>query len=79
MKNLSESEFVILIDMSYFIFYRYFALIHWWKLAKPEEELVDPFMNQDFVDKFIKTFHEKINEICKYKFFTYFCRFLFLY
>jgi 5'-3' exonuclease len=65
MKNLSESEFVILIDMSYFIFYRYFALIHWWKLAKPEEELVDPFMNQDFVDKFIKTFHEKINEIPK--------------
>lgn len=65
MKNLSESDFVILIDMSYFIFYRYFALIHWWKLAKPEEELVDPFMNQDFVNKFIKTFHEKINEIPK--------------
>ena len=65
MKDLSESDYVILIDMSYFIFYRYFALIHWWKLAKPEEELVDPFTNQDFVDKFIKTFHEKIKEIPK--------------
>ena len=65
MKNLSESDFVILIDMSYFIFYRYFALIHWWKLAKPEEELVDPSTNKDFRNKFIKTFYEKINEIPK--------------
>ena len=27
----------ILIDISYFIFYRYYALIGWWKLAKPDE------------------------------------------
>ena len=26
----------ILIDLSYFIFYRYFALIQWWKMAKQE-------------------------------------------
>ena len=26
----------ILIDGSYFVFYRYYALLNWWKLAKKE-------------------------------------------
>lgn len=55
----------ILLDTSYFIFYRYYALLNWWKLAKPEEELIIPFDNEEFVDKFKKTFISKIKEIPK--------------
>ena len=55
----------ILIDLSYFIFYRYFALIQWWKMAKQDEPLTVPFENPEFCEKFKKTFIEKLNEIPK--------------
>jgi 5'-3' exonuclease len=55
----------ILIDTSYFIFYRYYALIGWWKLANPEIVLGNPIENTEFVDKFKKTFKDKLNEIPK--------------
>lgn len=55
----------ILIDLSYFIFYRYYALIGWWKLAKPDDPLGNPIENPEFVEKFKKTFIDKINEIPK--------------
>ena len=55
----------ILIDLSYFIFYRYFALIGWWKLAKPDDPLGNPIENEEFVDKFKKTFIDKLKEIPK--------------
>ena len=53
----------ILIDGSYFIFYRVFALHLWWKHAKPEEELSEPFLNKEFVEKFKSTFVTKIREL----------------
>lgn len=56
---------VILLDLSYFIFYRYFALHAWWKLAKPDDDLGIPIENNAFREKFIKTFKEKIKEIPK--------------
>lgn len=56
---------VILLDLSYFIFYRYYALHAWWKLAKPDDDLGVPIENKDFKEKFIKTFKEKIKEISK--------------
>ena len=55
----------ILIDTSYFIFYRYYALIGWWKLAKPDDELGNPIDNMEFVEKFKKTFIDKLKEIPK--------------
>ena len=55
----------ILIDISYFIFYRYYALIAWWPLANPDNPLNIPFENPEFVEKFKKTFVDKINEIPK--------------
>ena len=30
----------IIVDGSYYTFYRYFAMTNWWSLAKPDEELV---------------------------------------
>jgi len=55
----------IFIDGSYFCFHRYHSLLNWWKNAHPEEPLTDPIQNQIFVDKFIKTFIEHVEEIPK--------------
>ena len=61
---MSETNYILL-DTSYFIFYRYYALIGWWKLAQPDIELGTPIENQIFVEKFKKTFVEKLKEIPK--------------
>ncbi len=46
---------LIFIDGSYFCFYRYFALLTWWKNAFPEDPIIgDPADNPFFVDKFKK-------------------------
>jgi 5'-3' exonuclease len=60
-----KNEWIILIDTSYFTFYRYYALINWWRLAKSEEPLTIPIDTPDFVEKFKKTFIDKIMEIPK--------------
>ena len=52
-----ESSIFILVDTSYWIFYRYFAIMQWWKHAYPDIELFeDPYENKEFVEKFTKTF-----------------------
>ena len=55
----------ILIDGSYFIFYRFYAILAWWKLAKQDETIEIPIENEEFVEKFKKTFKNKVNEITK--------------
>lgn len=62
-----EKTVYILIDMSYFIFYRYYALINWWKHAKPDNplDITKAFENKEFMDKFEKTILEKLKEIPK--------------
>ena len=54
----------ILIDGSYFVFYRYFALNVWWKNAKSGEK-PDISCNDDpeFLEKFKKTFDYRMSEI----------------
>jgi 5'-3' exonuclease len=55
----------ILIDGSYFIFYRYYALVQWWKCSKqdPLNSDNDITNNKIFMEKFLKTFDSKIKEI----------------
>ena len=55
----------LLIDTSYLIFYRYYALIQWWRLAKEGEELDNPYENIEFVEKFNKMFIQSIDNIKK--------------
>lgn len=50
----------ILIDGSYFVFYRFYALLNWWKLAKKDTPLDIPIENEEFVAKFRKTCISKI-------------------
>jgi len=55
----------ILIDGSYFCFYRYYAIHNWFKNARKEVELTDPSKNEEFVEKYRKTFQSKIKELPK--------------
>ena len=55
----------IFVDGSYYNFYRYYALLNWWKIANHEEPLIDPYQNEIFVNKFKKTHVEKLQEIPK--------------
>lgn len=53
----------ILIDGSYFCFFRYYAMLNWWGLAKQDEPLGVPIENKEFVDKFVSTFINKVQDI----------------
>ena len=55
----------IFVDGSYYNFYRYFALMQWWKKAYPEEPLDDPYQNEKFVEKFKKTHVENLQGLAK--------------
>lgn len=55
----------IIIDGSYFLFYRYYAILNWFKHAKKEIELINPIENEDFVKTFKKTFIDKIKGLSK--------------
>ena len=53
----------ILIDGSYFIYYRYYCLKNWWKNAKRVTETNIPFDNERFIEKYRTTFTKKISEL----------------
>jgi len=61
-----NNQVFILVDTSYWIFYRYFAILQWWKHAKPDDDLnINPYTNQEFVEKFVKTFTESLQTFKK--------------
>ena len=62
-KNMNTT--FIFVDVSYYCFYRYFALRQWWKNAYPDELLDAPYENVKFVEKFRKTFVENLEQIPK--------------
>jgi len=53
----------IFVDGSYYNFYRYFALLQWWKNVHPDEPLDDPMQNEIFVEKFKKIHIETLLKI----------------
>ena len=55
----------IFVDGSYYCFYRFYALVNWWKRAHPEEPLENPMDNAIFIEKYKKTFVEHLEEIPK--------------
>jgi 5'-3' exonuclease len=55
----------IFVDGSYYCFYRFYALTNWWRNAYPDDPLDEPFENPQFVEKFKKTFVERLQEIPK--------------
>jgi 5'-3' exonuclease len=61
---LSITMNFVLIDGSYYVFYRYHALHVWWKHAKPDDDAT-PCESEVFRTKFRDTFLSKIGEIDK--------------
>ena len=55
----------VLIDGSYYVFYRYYALRVWWNKARGPDEPEEPSESERFIDKFKTTFVSKIKEIDK--------------
>jgi 5'-3' exonuclease len=55
----------ILIDGSYYLFYRFHALQIWWKNAHPNDDIGSPIDNEIFTTAFRKAFVNKLNEIPK--------------
>jgi 5'-3' exonuclease len=62
--NMSTPTFIF-VDGSYYNFYRYFALLQWWKHAYPDEPIENPFNNIKFVEKFKKTHIDNLLKIHK--------------
>ena len=69
MTDIFESQMnnptFIFVDGSYYNFYRYYALLNWWKNAFPDESLDDPYQNEKFVEKIKKTHTENLKQIAK--------------
>ena len=57
------TKYHIFIDGSYFVFYRTFALINWWRLSHKEESYENLHLNSEFVEKFRESFMNKLREI----------------
>jgi 5'-3' exonuclease len=57
----------IIIDGSYFTFYRYFSIVRWWKNSHPLEldVLENPIENPVFVETFFRTFLETLRDMEK--------------
>lgn len=56
---------IILLDGSYYVFYRFFATLRWWTLANGQDTLGVPYENEVFVEKFKSMFVTKLQEIPK--------------
>lgn len=55
----------LLIDGSYYIFFRYFALLNWWRFSGKAEEGKDPHVNEEFINRFDTVFKSKIDDLRK--------------
>lgn len=55
----------ILIDGSYFVFFRFYACVSWWKLAHGSETMGVLHKNEEFIEKFRQLFVSKLQEIPK--------------
>jgi 5'-3' exonuclease len=66
MVELDLNEPVMLIDTSYYIFYRYFAVFNWYKLAQRTVLDVPTILqNKQFMDKFTKLFEDNLEKLRK--------------
>lgn len=56
---------IILVDTSYYVFYRYFATNRWFTFQKKEFDIENIIDNELFTSSFIKHFESDLKKICK--------------
>jgi 5'-3' exonuclease len=65
---INNNKNILLVDLSYAIFYKFFALRNWYNRAFPEKEIPDDYnwlQDEIFMDKYKKLFFDKIIKICR--------------
>ena len=55
----------VLVDGSYYCFFRYYAMRQWWNNAHPGEPLENPIGNEDFVKRYSSAFVNKLLQLKK--------------
>lgn len=55
----------VLIDGSYFVFFRYHSIKNWFRLSHPDEDQTKADAHDDFLNKYISTFSKSFSEIQK--------------
>lgn len=65
METNNISKNFILVDTSYWVFYRFHAILQWWKHVNPDENISNPYQNEEFINKFTKTFMSSIESFKK--------------
>lgn len=65
---INNSKNILLVDVSYCVFYKFFALRNWYKRAHPDKEIPDEYdwmQDEVFMTKYKKLFFDKITKICR--------------
>ena len=65
---INNNKNILLVDLSYAIFYKFFALRNWYNRAFPDKEIPDEYdwlKDEVFMDKYKKLFFDKIVKICR--------------
>lgn len=63
---LHSDRNVMFVDLSYFVFYRYYSTLTWWKHQAKEEVDINELMNEtEYVDKFAKMFEKTLVSLVK--------------
>ena len=55
----------IIVDGSYYTFYRYFATLRWYQFKDPDVIIEDIHCNDSFIKSFTKHLHDEMDTICK--------------
>ena len=69
-EKFDKTKNIILVDTSYMIFHKFFALRNWYNRAHPEKKLPDDYdwlTDEVFMTKYKKLFFESLVEMCKKK------------
>ena len=65
---INNSKPILLVDVSYAIFYKFFALRNWYIRAHPDKEIPDEYdwlQDTVFMNKYRKLFFDKILKVCR--------------
>lgn len=65
MLSLDSENDMLFIDGSYFIFFRYYAVLNWYRLQKKTTAVCDLLKEPEFVDKYKKMFEKNLVDLQK--------------
>jgi 5'-3' exonuclease len=63
--EIDKSKPVILIDGSYYVFYRYFATLRWFAFQKKDIDIQNIIENKEYIESFVKHINSDIKKLCK--------------